>query len=158
MLDNFFGAKLDHHFEIVILLTPAVAMEVEVQKLNAVLELWLQVLSHEFSSKGQLFAYFQISKQINHHNWTISVYNIPHMHFKRLFSLGGRPRDSDGFFETFLLPKDWDRSSNLDVRKQSLFVDLKDLFSLALVANKAQILYPPINLLRPWLAMHASCN
>ena len=66
---------------------------------------------------------------------------------KCLLSLNGLSSDCNGFFKTLLLPKDWHRPSDLDMRNQYLVIYLQYLFCLALVAYKAQIVYPAVDFL-----------
>lgn len=139
MLKEVCICLLHHNFQGLVLVAAAVVVEVKVQNFNFVFQVTLVDLAQVLGGDSHFAVACYHAQQVDDVHRAIGVHNILKVDSKCLFIQCGRPCQSHIFFQTFLFPEHWNRTSDLNMTHEELAGDNHDLFGFALIANVARI-------------------
>ena len=114
-------------------------MEIEVQEFDMLFQITLINLTHVFLGDAHFSSRF-VPQEVDNVNRAIGLNDVINVQPKCLFRHLRVAGDRNIFKDTFLLPKNWHRTTDLNVAEHKLVVNQKDLFSFTLVSNIAQII------------------
>jgi hypothetical protein len=114
-------------------------MEIEVQEFYMLFQITLINLTHVFLGDAHFSSRF-VPQEVDNVNRAIGLNDVINVQPKCLFRHLRVAGDRHIFKDTFLLPKNGHRTTDLNVAEHKLIVNQKDLFSFTLVSNIAQII------------------
>lgn len=114
-------------------------MEIEVQEFDMLFQITLINLTHVFLGDAHFSSRF-VPQEVDNVNRAIGLNDVINVQPKCLFRHLRVAGDRHIFKDTFLLPKNGHRTTDLNVAEHKLIVNQKDLFSFTLVSNIAQII------------------
>lgn len=114
MFDQVLVDLLNHHFKCLVSVASTVVVEVKVQKLDVLFKVTFVHLTDILFCKAH-FSDSLVTQEVDNVDWTVGLNNVVDMDSEGLFCHLRVTSDHNIFHDSFLLPKNGNRSSNLDM-------------------------------------------